>query len=461
VSDLFASLTSAARALEAQRYGLDVTGQNIANVNTPGYTRRVVDLGEVPPESSRSAGRGVEILGIRSQRDRLLERRLEREISGAHRDAALGDALGIVESALGSTGRSIDVRLTEFFDSFARLADDPSSAVARRDVLQQAQSLASAFRETSDRLAQARTDTDRQIVSTVDQINSLADRIATLNRSLGSTTDNGAKLSLQDEQAKLVRQLAELTDIGVLERADGGVDIDIAEGRALVVGDSSFALTTTANASGQHSIAAAGVDITNKLTGGKIGGLVQARDVNIPAYQARLDDQAFALADAVNTIHSAGYDLNGNTGQAFFTFTVAPVGTAGAARALTVDPSIVADVSKIAAAQAALPGDNRTARALADVRDARVLDGGTATLTEGWSQLVYQVGRDVQTARSEQSVRDEVVAQTEALRDQVSGVSLDEEAMQLMKFQRAYEASARFFTVIDETLDILFGTLGR
>jgi flagellar hook-associated protein 1 len=351
--------------------------------------------------------------------------------------------------------------LTEFFDSFARLADDPSSAVARRDVLQQGQSLAAAFRETSDRLAQSRADADRQIVSTVDQINSIATRIATINRTLGSTTDNGTKLALQDEQSTLVRQLAELTDIGVLERADGGVDIDIAEGRALVVGESSYALTTQASGAGQHAIATGGVDITSHLTGGRIGGLLQARDVDIPEYQAGLDDQAFALADAVNTIHSAGYDLNGNTGQAFFAFTVAPVGTAGAARALTIDPAVVGDVSRIAAAQAALPGDNRTARALADVRDARVLDGGTATLTEGWSQLVYQIGRDVQTARNEQSVREEVVRQADALRDQVSGVSLDEEAMQLMKFQRAYEASARFFRVIDQTLDILFSTVGR
>ena len=461
MSDLFASLSSASRALEAQRYGLDVTGQNIANVNTPGYTRRVVDFGAVPPESTRSAGRGVEVLGIRAQRDRLLERRLESEISGSHREASLAGALGNVETSLGSAGRTIDARLTEFFDSFARLADDPTSSVARRDVLQQGQSLAAAFRETSNRLAQSRTDADRQVVATVDQINSLADRIATLNRSLGATNDNGTRLHLQDEQATLVRQLAELTDINIVEREDGGVDVDIAAGRALVVGQTAVALTTSANSSGQHAISSGGVDVTSQFTGGRIGGLLQARDVNIPSYQSRLDDQAFALAGAVNTIHSAGNDLNGNTGQAFFAFTTAPVGTAGAARALTVDPAVVADVSRIAAAQGALPGDNRTARALADVRDARVLDGGTATLTEGWSQLVYQVGRDVQIARSEQGVREDVVAQAEALRDQVSGVSLDEEAMQLMKFQRAYEASARFFRVIDQTLDVLFSTVAR
>ena len=258
-SNLFGILSSAARGLEAQRVGLDVTGQNIANVNTPGYTRRVVDLGAVPPESTRSAGRGVEVLGIRAQRDRLLERRLESEISGSHREASLAGALGNVETSLGSAGRTIDARLTEFFDSFARLADDPTSSVARRDVLQQGQSLAAAFRETSDRLRQSRTDADRQVVATVDQINSLADRIATLNRSLGATNDNGTRLHLQDEQATLVRQLAELTDINIVEREDGGVDVDIADGRALVVGQTAVALTTSANSSGQHAISSGGV----------------------------------------------------------------------------------------------------------------------------------------------------------------------------------------------------------
>jgi len=117
VPDLFGILSSTARSLEAQRMGLDVTGQNIANVNTPGYSRRVVDIAAVPPPTRQQAGGGAEVQGIRAQRDRLVERRLGLETSGAQRYATMADELGMVESALGTGTSSLDTRLNDFFDS--------------------------------------------------------------------------------------------------------------------------------------------------------------------------------------------------------------------------------------------------------------------------------------------------------------------------------------------------------
>jgi flagellar hook-associated protein 1 FlgK len=461
VADLFTSLTTSARALDAQRLALDVTGQNIANVNTPGYTRRVVDFAAVPPNTRFSAGGGVSVTDIRSQRDVLIERRLEQETTAAQRETALADALGVLELSLGSSG-AIDSRLSAFFDSFARLADSPMSPVARQDVVVQGGNLAAAMRQTADRVAQARRDTNVRVGATLDEINALASRIATINDRMGAAAVDGADLHLADEQTELVRQLAELTDIRVLRRQTGGLDIDIADGRPLVVGETHYALAAVATGpDGMLSITAGGVDITQEITGGRAGGLLIARDQHMPAYLAHLDEQAFALATTVNAIHAAGFDPNGNTGQDFFAFSSAIVGPAGAAAALIVDPAVAADPGRIAAAAAALPADNQVARALSNARDARVLDGGTTTLHEGWSGLVYRLGRDVQTARQEASMRGEVVMQVSALRDQVSGVSLDEEAMQLMKFQRAYEANARFFRVIDQTLDMLLNTVAR
>jgi flagellar hook-associated protein 1 FlgK len=443
--------------MEAQRLALDVTGQNIANANTPGYSRRVVDFAAVPPESIRHAGRGVE-----AQRDLLIERRLEQETTAAHREAAVYDALGIVEVALGTSGRSLDSRLNEFFDSFSRLADAPMSPVARQEVLIQAESLAAAYRDTANRFVESRRDTDRRLGSVVEDINALATRLAALNRSVATNNQDPAVLHMQDEQAEIVRQLSELTDITVQRGTDGVVNVDIADGRALVVGSTQYDLVATASAPGGFlNISINGADITSEITGGKAGGLLMTRDAHIPGYLQRLDDQAFALADAVNTLHTSGYDLDGAAGLDFFTFSTPPVGTTGAARAITVNSVVAADASRIAAAEVALPGDNNIARQLADLRDARVVDGGTATLIDGWGQLVYRVGRDVQTARSEASLRDDIVRQVETLRDQVSGVSLDEEAMHLMKFQRAYEANARFFSVVDQALDVLFNTVGR
>jgi flagellar hook-associated protein 1 len=463
VSDLFSSLTMAARALDAQRLGLDVTGQNISNVNTPGYSRRVADFAAVPPETRHDAGRGVEVTGIRALRDRLVERRLEQETISAEREAAIAELLGLAEVAMGTGGQALDTRLNEFFNSMSRLADAPTSAVARQEVVLQGTALAGAFRDTANRFQALQRDADHRVEATVDQINALAARIAVLNGSLGEVGASGTAPHLQDEQAKLIKELAALTEIKVIERPDGGMDIDAAGGRALVVGSTAYSMVATpVGPSGRVAVSIGGTNVTAELTGGRLGGILHVRDVLLPDYIEQLDDQAFALANAFNAIHAAGYDQNGNTGQNFFAFSTPPTGSAGAAAALIVDAAVAGDSSRVAAAEApSLPGDNRAARDLADLRDALLLDGGTATLADGWGALVYRVGRDLQTAEGESALRQQIVVQLETLRDQVSGVSLDEEAMHLMKFQRAYEANARFFQVIDQTLDILMSAVAR
>jgi flagellar hook-associated protein 1 len=154
----------------------------------------------------------------------------------------------------------------------------------------------------------------------------------------------------------------------------------------------------------------------------------------------------------VNTLHAAGFNQTGGAGGTFFT---APAAVAGAAAAMEVRPAVAADGRLVAAGNTAAAGDNDAARAIANLRQATVLNGNTATLSEGWGQLVYRVGRDTKTATDERDSRQEIVRQVDALRDAVSGVSLDEEAMNLLKFQRAYEANARFFQIIDQTLETM------
>ena len=207
--------------------------------------------------------------------------------------------------------------------------------------------------------------------------------------------------------------------------------------------------------------ASTGRHVTPEITGGRLGGLLQVRDVNIPDYQSRLDDLAFEVANQVNTIHTAGFDQSGVAAGDLFAFSTPPVGTAGAAAALIVDPAVAADSRLIAAAGIANGGDNQAARAIAALRERPVLNGNTATLSDAWGNLVYRVARDTRSAIDESSSRKAIVDQVDSLRDQVSGVSLDEEAMHLLKFQRAYEANARFFSVIDQTIGILLETVAR
>jgi flagellar hook-associated protein 1 FlgK len=458
MSNLFATLTSAARALEAQRVGLDVTGQNIANVNTPGYARRVVDMAAVPPETPLSAGRGVDVTGIRAMRDRLIERRLEQELAAERREAAAADAMSVVEASLGEIGESVDQRMQELFDSFARLAESPTSPVARQEVVLQGGALARAVRDMAARLRSSQRDVDTRVRAAVEEVNGLTSRIAAINKALGTAT-GGASLHLQDEQAVLVRRLSELVDIGVVARSDGGVDVTFGSGRSLVIGETAFALETESTAPyGIADITAGGTVVTDEITGGTLGGMLRVRDVNTEDYLARLDHLAATLATSVNALHTSGFDANGNPGVDFFTFS-RPIGDppVGAAEAIEINAVVAADPGLVAAASTPLAGDNGNARELAALRHAAV-DGGS-TLTELWSGIVYRVGRDAQAAVNEQSSRRQIVEQVERLRDQVSGISLDEEAMQLMKFQRAYEASARFFRAVDQALDILFDSL--
>jgi flagellar hook-associated protein 1 len=458
MSDLLSSLSAATRALEAQRFGLDVTGQNIANVNTPGYSRRVIDFAEVPPESNRSAGRGVDVVGVRAVRDLLIERRLRQELPAERREAAVADALSVIEVALGKPGESIDAALNRYFDAFASLSQSPSSSVARQEVLLQGESVAAAFRDMAGRISLSQRETDGQVRGLATDITELATQIARINESIQRTSDAGSKLHLQDQQGVLVRRLSEIIDVDALQREDGGVDITIGNGRALVIGENDYPVTVS-QAGGVFRIFSGGVDITTEISGGTLGGVIFTRDVLLPAYLTDLDDLAHEFATQVNTLHAAGVGGDGGTGRNFFAFAPAIVGAAGAAGAITVDAAVAADANRIAAAGAGGPvGDNTAARDIAAVRHARVF-GGSATLAESWGQLVYRVGRDAQVAKDEQRSRLDIVNQVDQLRDQVSGISLDEEAMQLMRFQRAYEANARFFRAVDMTLDTLMQAL--
>jgi flagellar hook-associated protein 1 len=463
MSDLFTSLTSASRALDAQRYGLDVAGQNIANVNTPGYARRIVDFAAVAPDAPGNAGRGVDVVAIRSMRDRLIERRLGQEISAEQRQTALANSLSIVESTLGSAGKSIDAGMQQFFNSFSDLTLDPTSTVARQQVLLQGENVATQFRGMATRLEEGRRGADLDIRGAVEDINDLSSRIATINGLLGSPASQST-LHLQDEQAQLVRQLSELVDVNVVTRPEGGVDVSIGSGRPLVVGNTQYDVSAdSAPPSGYAALTVNGTDVTSEIRSGRLGGLISVRDTNIPDYIDRLDALAYAFIGEVNTLQLAGYDLAGNAtagppAQNFFTSVAS---ASGAAAAMTVDTALAADSSLIAAAGVAEAGDNQIARAMASLRDAPVLDGGTTTFDEAWSQLVYRVGRDTKSAKDEQANRAGIVNQVESLRDEVSGVSLDEEAMHLLKFQRAYEANARFFRIIDESIETLLNELAR
>jgi flagellar hook-associated protein 1 FlgK len=458
MSGLFGSLTLATRALEAQRVGLDVVGQNMANVNTAGYSRREIDLAEIPPYGGLSAGGGVEVESIRAVRDQLLERRYWQELPDQERSSTMADALAIAQTALGMPGQSIDADLTAFFDAYAHLAQDPTSATARQQVVLQGQSLAASYNDMSTRLDNTSTDADSRVRGAVDEVNSLLADIARLNVAIGSVNGAAADAQhLKDEQGEALRKLSALLDVTIMPRERGGVDVTIANGNPLVIGEITYALgTVSAPVTGLAQIVLNGSDVTATITTGRIGGLLKVRDTLVPGYQASLDEIAYTVVGQVNALHDAGYDANGSDAGLFFDPLAGPT---GAARAMAVTSAIAADPSAVAAAGIAAGGDNRTARAIAALRDARVMAGSTATFHDAWGRIVYKAGSDAASAIVDAKSRSEIVRQIETLRDATSGVSLDEEAMSMLKFQRAYEANAKFFTTVNGALDVLMNMI--
>jgi flagellar hook-associated protein 1 len=447
---LFGMLTTTARALDVQRFGLDVVGQNLANVNTAGYTRRVVDLAAVPPSDRYSAGAGVEVLGMRAQRDRLFDRRLFDELPFEQGAAAAAEALGLAEVALGSAGRSLDAALADMFDAFASLSDAPTSPMARQQVISESEALVGVFHSLSARLIDAERSADIRIRSEVERLNGLTSRLASLNASIAAAP-SGASLHLRDQQVETAAAIAGILGVQVLELADGSLQVATESGRPLVIGADAYPIgLSSLPPAGHASLLAAGVDVTAEVRSGSLGGLLAVRDTFVPAYRAQLDAVAHDVAVAVNAVHATGFDLAGAPGGPFF---VAPGAVAGAAAALQLDAALAADSSRIAAAGIPATGDNAVARQLANLSDAPVVGGRSPA--SAWTALVTGVASDVHGARRELASRREIVHQIEGLRDSVSGVSMDEEAALMMRFQRAYEANARFFATVDEVLQTL------
>src|SRR5688572_23101818 len=381
MAGLFDSLSAANSGLAAARLGLDLAGQNIANINTEGYSRRTMSLAEVPPADVLSAGRGVEVLEIRAVRDRFIELRLGHEQAGSAYDAALLDGLTEVEAAIGQPGSSLDSRIVALFDSFSALSVDVTSPTARDTVVLESQLLATAFNGFDTRLSETARRADVAVRAEIAEVDQLSARVAALNAEMSR---NGPEIeTLRDQRNQTIAELAAIADVSVIERSGGLVDVVLPGGGALVVGGTAYGITATPTApNGFVSLQLHDQDVTAVL-GGRLGGLIALRDRVIPEYRAALDQLAYDLSAEVNTLHASGFDAAGAPAGNLFE----PLATvAGAAASLRVSSTVAADSALVAGSGTGSVGDNQVARAIAALRDGRVLSGGTATPVEAWAQ---------------------------------------------------------------------------
>ena len=450
MSGLFDSLSSATSALNAQRMGLDVAGQNLANINSVGYTRRTLQLEETLTGIGGPGG-GVSVAGVSAVRDQFVEARIQTERGGLAYDQAITGALSMVETGLGSPGNSLDASVSSFFDGFSSLAQDPGSTANRDVVVSRGKALAQSFADLAAQFSGAQQQADSAIRSAVDQVNTLSAQVAKLNGQIAAGLSNDVS-ALVDQRTVAANKLADLVGATVTPASDGTISVTAGQGRPLVNGNTAVPLTIgQAPGTGLSRIQSEGGDVTPELSGGQIGGWLKVRDTLVPSYQSQLDQFAYDLATTVNAVHASGYGAGGGTGQNFF---APPAGVAGAAKNMALDAAVAADSSLVAASSTGTAGDNQTAAALAALRNASQGPSGSSP-ANAWAQLVYRVGADSADAANSETTRQQIVNQLGALRDSASGVSSDEEAANLMKFQRAYEANARYFVTISQTIDAL------
>ena len=446
MSSLFGTLSTAVKSLMMQQAAIQTTSNNIANINTPGYARQRAVIQEDPPVvlGTLLFGTGASVEKVESIRDRVLELRLHQETQQEGKLEAFLGAMRQVEGLFNEAGGvGLESVLTNFFNSLLELTTNPSNIPLRQEVITSAENLANAFRQAANGLSVLQSNLDRNVTQAVNEINTLTTEIARLNAQVsgleGAGLESGA---FRDRRTLLIRELSSLVDVTVIDAGGGSVTLTTSSGTALVVADQNILLQTQTDlATGFQRILAQDADITGAITAGQLGGFLQARDQTIPSILADLDTLATDLANAFNAVHTAGFDLAGVAGGNFFV----PPPPTGAAAAFTV---AITDPNLIAASADGTVGSNGNVAALADLRSQTIVSGQTPG--DFYVNFVGRLGNEVASASDQLDAETLILRQLKNQRSNISGVSLDEEAASLIRFQHAFQAAARVVAVIDE-----------
>jgi flagellar hook-associated protein 1 FlgK len=453
ISDI---LSAGRSSLIAQQRALKVNGNNIANVNTPGYTRQRADMQSVPG----SAGGGVRVTDVEQIVDRFVETRLLGQSSTAAGAAARRDLLQGVQSLFPTGDASVNGALQDFFAAANELSAHPEDLAARNELLNRGEALATRLRGAAQGLADVQREADQRVTADVADANTLVSRIADLNRAIriDEVSTGGTANELRDQRRTALSDLASKIGIRTVENDDGSIDVYTRNGVALVTGSDAAQLAANLGAtlgldgSALHDVGVVAKDggliPLGSDPGGEIGARLEVRDADVPAQAAALDAIANTLRTAVNGVQTdpAGRDLDGLVGTAFFSGT----GAKDFAVALS-------DPRGIAAAQSANPNDNANALALANLQTATFGGLSGQTLSGALGTLQSGVGGLVRDATDQATVENGLLSSVQAQREAVSGVSLEEEFTDMIRFQRAFQAAAQLVSVGDSMLQELLG----
>ncbi|NCT91415.1 flagellar hook-associated protein FlgK [Cellulomonas sp. APG4] len=474
----FAGLSTALSSLIAQRAALEVSGQNVANANTKGYTRQRADMSAVQAlsapsmfSSAQAAGNGVKVTGITRMGDVFLDARVRAETSSSSFAKAQAQSLSRLESTIAEpSDTGVATQLQKFWAGWQEVGNRPDDAAARNVLLGDARALveqvASGYRAVETQWSQMRTEADTLVV----EVNSTAQSVADFNERIRAVLVSGGSANeLIDQRNVLVTKLSELVGAQGREREDGTLDVMVG-GNALVRGTRANPIEVT----GSYTMGVA-IDGTNgqqvalqwvgtgtalPLDGGKLAShLADLSPSGLLANAAASwNGVAQSLADTVNPTHAAGATVADPTvaaGTPFFGFDAGPPAPP-AALGLHVAITDADDIAAATPGQGALDGSN--ADAIARLADAV---GGPDAL---YRAFVVQIGVDTRAATQRATVTEASRATAENLQLSNASVDLDEESVNMLAYQRAYEGAARVLTAVDEMLDVLInrtGVVGR
>jgi flagellar hook-associated protein 1 FlgK len=449
---LISVLNISREALAAEQSAVNATANNVANQNTPGYTREVPNFvaQDTYQLNGQRVGDGVLIASTTSVRDRVLEQRVQQQTQIQSQSATIQSALSDVESIFGVTSTTTSSSVTQlgtavnaFFSSLTALAANPSDGPTRQQVLSTASTLSSTFNAESSQISQITSSLEGSALNIVGQANTLLSTIASLNAKIATQSPNADAGVLEDQRQQAINQLSQYIGLDQIATSNNEIDITTSNGGVLVSGPNSYPLS--ASILGGTVTVLAGpnnTNVTSGLTGGSLGGTLQALTTSIPPLLGQLDTLAYSIATAVNTQNEAGVDANGNPGAALFTIGTTAPGSAATITTATSNGSLVAT----AAAGEGSTG-NTNASALAALGTALIAGGQTAS--SYLASTLATIGEAATAANNDSTLQQATLTQLQTQRDSLSGVSLDEEAADLSQYQRSYQAASQLFSIID------------
>jgi len=442
------------QSLQAADGGLQVTNNNIANANTPGYTRQQVVLHESAPSTTGdfTAGDGVTLVGYQSVRDELIQSQIQQETQAQSGANAQLTSMQQIQPTFETSSTDIGTEMSALFSSISSLGTDPTSNASRQAVLSAGQNLATAFNTASNTLTTQQSGLNSQVTDDVGKINQLTQQIAALNPQIvqqNATSDVQNGGALQDQQNQLILQLSALTNVNVTQ-TNNGITVTTGNGTALVVAGQSFSLSTSAGANGMTQVLDPnGANITSQITGGDLGGSIQTRDQTIGGSTGllnQLDTLANEVGTAFNAAQAKGTDLNGNAGQNFFTIPATTSGSAANIKMAITDPNL------LAASSDGTAGSDGNLANFSAIQTNTLPSGQTPSGT--FSSIVYQIGSVTASANAESSATTASLTQLTDQQNSVSGVSTDEESANLITYQQAYEAAARVVSTVQALMTV-------